>query len=533
MHSHALRKLILLLQRSRRDLCLVQGKPAPISKATVKKTRRDFVKSTATAGVAAGLLSTSLPKAFAFGHKAPRIAIIGAGVAGLNAAYQLRKAGLKANVYEASNRLGGRIHSLQNALGMDLTVELGGELINTDHDDMLGLVEDFGLQLFSRRDDAAAGTAEDVAYYFAGKSWSDDELAPLLAPMVEQIVSDNALLDADWDTYAADLDNISVKDYLDRHADLISRPFVRTIFEDTIRTEYGVEPQESSALQFLYLLPTVDGQEVDLLGYSDEVYTVIGGNSRIIRGLELSLQGNIHKGYQLEQVTQHKGASYALHFKNDHVVEADYVIFALPNRALRGIQLRVDLPRAFRRLIKIANLGRNEKLIAGFNTRAWHGDGGFDLGAWTDLGFSEVWDAAQREANKTQGALTYFLGGADVDTLAHSMASAAATAEKFTDSLNKFIPGVSAEFAHRQVKTDWKNNPFIGGGYINYQPGVLTKFGDFFWVESDDLDEAQSLVFGNLIFAGEQFSDEFYGFMNGGAQTGRLAAAAVIDRVAK
>jgi len=137
MHSHALRKLILLLQRSRRDLCLVQGKPAPISKATVKKTRRDFVKSTATAGVAAGLLSTSLPKAFAFGHKAPRIAIIGAGVAGLNAAYQLRKAGLKANVYEASNRLGGRIHSLQNALGMDLTVELGGELINTDHDDML------------------------------------------------------------------------------------------------------------------------------------------------------------------------------------------------------------------------------------------------------------------------------------------------------------------------------------------------------------------------------------------------------------
>jgi len=533
MHSHALRKLILLLQRSRRDLRLAQGKPAPISKATFKKTRRDFVKSTATAGVAAGLLSTSLPKAFASAHKAPRIAIIGAGVAGLNAAYQLRKAGLKADVYEASHRLGGRIHSLQNALGMDLTVELGGELINTDHADMLGLVDDFGLQLFSRIDDADAGVVENTAYYFAGKSWSEEELATLLASMVEQIANDNALLDSDWDTYAPDLDSLSAKDYLDRHSDLISRPFIRTIFEDTIRTEYGVEPQESSALQLLSLLPTVDGQEVDLLSYSDEVYTVIGGNSRIIRGLELSLQDNIHKGYQLEHITKPKDASYALHFKNNRVVEADYVVFAMPNRALREIELRVDVPRAFRRLIKVANLGRNEKLIAGYNTRAWRTEGGFDLEAWTDLGFSEVWDAAQREADKPQGALTYFLGGADVDNLAHSKVSAADTAKKFTHGLNKFIPGFAAAFAHRQVKTDWKNNPFIGGGYINYQPGVLTKFSEFFWVESDDPDEVQSLVFGNLVFAGEQFSDAFYGFMNGGAQTGRLAAAAIVDRIAK
>ncbi|MFM2315498.1 MAG: hypothetical protein RLZZ04_4776 [Cyanobacteriota bacterium] len=36
---------------------------------------------------------------------------------------------------------------------------------------------------------------------------------------------------------------------------------------------------------------------------------------------------------------------------------------------------------------------------------------------------------------------------------------------------------------------------------------------------------------GRLIFAGEHFSDEFYGYMNGGAQTGRLAALVIIENI--
>jgi monoamine oxidase len=37
---------------------------------------------------------------------------------------------------------------------------------------------------------------------------------------------------------------------------------------------------------------------------------------------------------------------------------------------------------------------------------------------------------------------------------------------------------------------------------------------------------------GNLLFAGEHTSDEYYGFMNGGAQTGRLAAEAALRKLA-
>ena len=48
--------------------------------------------------------------------KNARIAIIGGGIAGLNALHTFQKAHINATVYEASNRTSGRIFSVQNAM---------------------------------------------------------------------------------------------------------------------------------------------------------------------------------------------------------------------------------------------------------------------------------------------------------------------------------------------------------------------------------------------------------------------------------
>lgn len=77
-----------------------------------------------------------------------KVAIIGAGIAGLNAAYQLKKAGIDAKVYEGSHRLGGRILTHYNdALQMGIHPEFGGDFIDSTHEDMLGLVKEFDLEL--------------------------------------------------------------------------------------------------------------------------------------------------------------------------------------------------------------------------------------------------------------------------------------------------------------------------------------------------------------------------------------------------
>ncbi|GBF85651.1 NAD(P)-binding protein [Aphanothece sacrum] len=75
--------------------------------------RRKFLKNIALTG---GGLITSLALSNyskTYGKNSPSIAIIGGGIAGLNAAYQLKKVGLIANVYEGKERLGGRVHSIK------------------------------------------------------------------------------------------------------------------------------------------------------------------------------------------------------------------------------------------------------------------------------------------------------------------------------------------------------------------------------------------------------------------------------------
>ena len=494
---------------------------------TINRSRRRFM-----AGAAAGAALTPLTQMNAALAKIPgnrkpeRIAIVGGGIAGLNAAYQLQKAGIKARVYEASHRLGGRIYTRTNAVAEDLLTELGAEFINTDHDDILALVNDFQLELFNRRQDSAAFDIPASAYYFAGRAWPESELADMLRPLAHQIGNDADLLDLDWDGYAPQFDLLSVTDYLNQHSSLISSDVVRDIVENGIRTEFGVEPEESSALQLLFNLPTVHGNTVEMLGTSDETFVVKHGNSKIIDGLASALAGQIHTRMQLSKLEQNQRGQYKLKFKNGKRVRADYVILAIPFSVLRKVDLEVALPVTMRDFIYNADLGRNEKVVAGFDHRAWRQEQGFSTGGWADLGFSAFWDSSQRQGEIRHGSLTYYLGANDTET---EHESAEQQAGDFTKAMDKHVPGLLDASNERALRTRWTRNRWSRGSYSSFRPGQLTKFAEHFWIEADDPADAQQVRFGNLFFAGEQLSDAYYGFMNGGAETGRLAALSLLE----
>jgi monoamine oxidase len=530
-HTQAFKQLIRLLQQARCANLQAEGRPRPITQEEWQKSRRRFLKTATAAGIGS-VMTTGLPGALGYVYasrddSSTRVAIVGGGLAGLNAAYQLKQAGIHAKVYEASARLGGRVLSKTGSAGDELIVEYGGEFINTDHTDMLDLVQDFGLTLFDRKADAATVTVPASAYYFNGKAWPETKLIELLKPLVIQISQDAELLDEDWDKYAPQFDRLSVKDYLDQHAALIPQPFIRTLFEGAIRVEYGGEASGTTCLQLLFLLPSIDGSHVELLGYSDEAFTVQGGNSRIIEGLSHSLEGKIHTGRELIQLDAKGKSGFKLKFKDGALIEADYVILAIPFSVLREVKIDAPLPGKLKQFIQQANLGRNEKLMAGFSERVWRQAPGFSLEAWTDLGYSETWDASQRQSDRHDGVLTYYFGGDEVNTLNNWPGDIAAAGVEFTKRLAKFIPDLNNKATGNYVRTGWTRNPYIRGSYVNFQPGQLTQFGEYFWIESDDPAERQAVHAGGLIFAGEHLSDEFYGFMNGAAQTGRLAAQLV------
>ena len=98
-----------------------------------RTTRTRFVKE---AGVAAlGMTALGRFAAPARAADAPKIVVVGAGLAGLNAAYSLRNAGYIAEVHEASDRLGGRCWTLRGAFADGQIAEHGGELIDQCHRD--------------------------------------------------------------------------------------------------------------------------------------------------------------------------------------------------------------------------------------------------------------------------------------------------------------------------------------------------------------------------------------------------------------
>ena len=225
-------------------------------------TRRDFLKTTAAVAVAAGsgswLTGCLAPKT---GPHAPRIIIVGGGVAGLNAACKLKKRGWRASVYEASPRAGGRIYTANNLLNPGLTTELGGEFIDSNHTEMRALAREFGLPTYNVHSPAESRLVRE-AYYFDGAHYSEAQAVDAFRPLAARIQADFAKLadvvDFEHDGGGKQLDRTSLADYLDQ---IGASGWLRKLLDVAFVTEYGLECGDQSSLNMIRMISTDLSQE--------------------------------------------------------------------------------------------------------------------------------------------------------------------------------------------------------------------------------------------------------------------------------
>jgi len=470
------------------------------------------------AAIGGGMAAAALPRWPAFAQPRPRIVIVGGGLAGLSALDTLRRDhNVEAELYEARSAVGGRTRSVRGVFAPEYAFDEGAQLVNSDHADLLRLIHRFGIRMVGRQ---GFGPFEEIQIGQSGTAVAEARLAIGLRGIAARIAADSERLEQDYDAVAAEIDRLSVRDYLDRHR--MPAGDARDALEATMRTEYGAEPEEASALELIFNLPSVDGRTVSRLGNSDELYLVSGGTDQIAHRLAAEHESRIRLGKRLTAIDM-TGRDVRLAFADGSRAEADRVVLALPAPLIREVRIEGPLPPLWRALIDEVRLGRNEKLIVGYDSQPWRRSPGFGGAIWAARHFSEVWDAASMAPAPGPGALCYFLGGAQVDAVAG--VANRELAARFTAAARRVIPGLP-EPNGRIRRTRWGEDPLTRGAYANFLPGQLTRFASLFTIEEEGRVRASQA--GPLLFAGEWLSVDWPGFMNGAVQTGRIAAEAAL-----
>lgn len=489
-----------------------------LAELRVENSRRRFLRGVGGGAAALALAGCVIRLPQVVSSKGDdEVVVVGAGIAGLTAAWRLRQAGVPVRIVEANTRVGGRMFSLRNHFGDGQVIELGGELIDSDHVHIRALAQELGIALDDLLSDDPS--LQGDVWYAGGRSYSEAEIMQAFVPLAAAIERDLATLgDGDilWNSNqnAQALDAMTVSQWLEREG---ATGWLRTLIEVAYTTEIGLECDQQSALNLLTFIGT-ETESFRIFGASDERYHVRGGNDLIVQALGSKLADAIQTGTALEALRQDADGRYVLSLRRggaSEQVRARQVLLALPFTTLRQVKLDLQLPPQKRRAIERLRYGTNAKLMIGFNERIWRTQHRRNGSVYCDLPFQTTWETTRLQPGAS-GALTNFTGGR------HGLALGEGTAKSQADlaasQLEKVFPGIAAaRTGASEVRMHWPSQPWAQGSYAVLTPGDWTS-----------LRGAMGETVGQLYFAGEHCALDTQGFMEGGCESGEAAAAQII-----
>lgn len=503
--SPLFRQLAQTIRQSSRE----QSAQGEIRKLTAPG-RRQFVQNGLILGAGIGLGATAIR--CKTDKNQPRIAIVGAGLAGLTAGYYLKKQGLSFSIYEGSSRVGGRVFTIPDFAAPGASAEMGGQYIDSSHTSILQLCQELGLPMLDLRSPSETGLLV-TDYFFQSRRYTNQEVVAEYAALAPVIEKDMALF-PDVVGYRTpefrELDHMTLEEYMEKSG---ASPFLRELFRVAFTCEYGRDLGEQSALNMIYLLPPrVNEGEFEVWGESDERYVLEGGNNRLSEKLAGLLGEQLEMEQMLEAIRA-DGEGYILSFAGGKEVKADVVIMTIPFSVLRAVDIQLELSPQKKQAIKELGYGMNSKMALGFNERVWRKQG-FAGDVFSDKLYN-AWDHTQMQNNNQgPGGVTVFMGGVAGKNMVVEQR------QEFVALYDEIYPGCQAVYNDRNFLFNWSNSAYVKGSYTCYLPGQWTAFGG-----------AESEPEGNLYFAGEHCSLDSQGFMDGAVQTGMRVAEAILKKV--
>ncbi|MFI6939663.1 flavin monoamine oxidase family protein [Streptomyces sp. NPDC050418] len=504
-------------------------------------SRRTLLKRAAALGLGTAVAAQAAPAAAAPASgkgAAPRIAVVGAGIAGLTAALTLHDAGLPCTLYEADPaRVGGRMWTQREHWAYGQTSEIGGELIDTSHKKILELCRRFDLPTEDFLGGGPNG-AEEVLW-FQGEYYPREQAEQDFNAVYQALHRD--LMDAGevfWNQTTPTgtaLDNMSIHEWIDSRVPGGHDSPLGRFFDVAYNVEYGADTQDQSSLALVLLMGYQPNPgNFNIWGLSNERYHITGGNDQLPRAIaEFLPDGTLRHGWSLNAVRANADGTQTLTFSEagaTRTVTADHTVLCVPLPVLQQLDLaKAGLDSRMTNLLRDARMGHCTKLNLQFTSRPWRGTGpwpGTSAGdCFTDTDVQQTWDTTKIQPG-TGGILIQYGSGSLAKALTPAAPFATASdryvrnlaAERLA-GIDAFFPGTSAAWNGRAQLSAWHRNPLAQGAYSYWPVGYLHRYAGY-----------EGTPQGNLHFAGEHCSYDFQGFMEGGATEGERAAREVIGK---
>jgi monoamine oxidase len=442
-----------------------------------------------------------------------KVIVVGAGLAGLSAAYELDRAGYEVIVLEARARPGGRVYTMREPFADGLYAEAGAARIQDTHEFTLRYVKQFGLTLDPFFPAAGNRVTCIAGKRLVGKAGPLD-LAQVPLPFSEeerQLGYVGCLmkylfgeLHALGDTGSPTWPDRDVSRFEVSIADFCRRQGASTAFVQTVALGHDLDGM--SALQFL--------RDAALGARTRMWFKIRGGNDLLPRALADALSPRVLYNAPVRRIEQDATRVRAVYERPDGpaTIDADYLVCTLPAGVLVRVEVTPALSPAKRDAIARVGGLPMARVFLQTRRRFWleRGDSGW---ASTDDPI-DVWDYT-RDQPGTRGILGAYTSGRMARRL--TGLDSAGRGPYVLDLMERVHPG-SREHFETSASYSWITDPWALGAGAEFGPGHLS--ASYRHLRTPE---------GRIHFAGEQTSP-WSGWMNGGLESGNRVAAEIQAR---
>ena len=517
-------------------------------------TRRRFLQAVAAAGGAGALYRTmgalGIPAATAADAAPPalpagsgrgrRVAILGAGIAGMAAAWELRKAGYECTILEATARAGGRNLTVRGGDVMEETdssqrvgfgpgehiyANMGPARIPHHHRAILGYCKEFGVALEMFVNDNRAAYFHNSERFggapVAGRRVHAD-MRGYTAELLAKAVGGGAL---DAELSADDKERVlaMLVEYGGLDPDRLYKGSSRAGYSGRfVHAGFG-EGAANDPLDFGELLRSDFWQYKlhfeEFLDQNPTLLQPVGGMDAIARAFETRVSGLIRFGAAVEEIRRTQGGARIVFrgaaSRAQEALKADFVICAIPAPVLRNIS--ADFSPEARAAIRSTAFVPAVKIAFETRNRFWEEENAIYGGiSWTDRDITQIWYPAcgyRAERGVIIGAYIWddLPGqGARWGAMDPQERLRAAIAEG-----ERIHPGYGAAIASGASRA-WAKVPYqLGGWPKSYDPPAALRAAD-----------------GPFHFAGDQVT-ALPGWQEGAVLSAHAAVAAIAERAAR